>query len=370
MLRRLRRHPHLFAALVFMGSLFVAGCSDDDSSTGPIDASGGVLFVVQSDFQSGLLEWIGLDNNMVRSGNLSVFRDAVVRVHGGAVYILEKMGADNVMKFDPSAGGASGVVYQQHLGDNWNPSDIDFVSDTKAYVSNQNEPKITIFDPSAGSIVGHIDIADYTFNPDSNTSPYANQMVLADSTLYMMLQRRDGFNPGAPTLILPVDTHTDAIVESDTIACEYKNGFDMVYVDGALYVSNPGSVFATGDGAIERVDPGTKEVTTIITEDDLGGSPNQLVHKHGTRFYVQNYVGWQDVSVVEIDVATGEIVTTIPGIVDAYGGICYDEVAGRLYVGERDAAGIGIRVFEDTVQVAGPIKSASSLPPSQMTILR
>jgi len=208
----------------------------------------------------------------------------------------------------------------------------------------------------------------YTFNPDSNASPYANQMALAGTNLYVALQRRDGWNPGAPSIILTVNTQTDAIVDADT--CHYMNSFDMVFANGALYITNPGSAYASGDGAIERLDPSTGEVTTVMTETTLGGNPNQIAHISGTRFYVQSYVGWQNVQVVEIDAATGTVVTTLPGITDAFGGIFYDQASSKLYVGERGTGVSGVLVFENNVLSAGPLNSANSLPPSSMTVVR
>lgn len=363
----LRKYSLFMFSAFLTAMLLLIGCTEP---TGPDETQGVKLFVVESDYQSGLLEWIGVEDNTIGTGNISVYMDAVVRTYGGHLYILEKFGADNVLKFDTSKTDQTGVLYQTHLGDNWNPQDIEFVSETKAYVANQNVPNITIFNPLTGTVTGNIDISAYTFNPDSNYSPYANQMVIAEGNLYVMLQRRDGWNLGAPTLILTINTSTDAISADDTIVCQYKNGYDMVYADGALYVTNPGSAFSTGDGAIEKVELASKAVSTVITEDDLGGNPNQIVHKSGTHFYVQNYIGWKNVSVVEIDAATGTIVATLPSVKDAFGGICYDSVDGKLYVGERDSVDVGVRVFENNVQVAGPIKSSSTLPPVGLVVVR
>ncbi len=358
------------AGLCAVAALLTIGCSEEDNPSGIDIGSAGTLFVVESDFQSGQLEGIDIETNTMTPLRLSVYRDAVVKVYGGYVYILERQGADNIMKFDPAAGDESGVVYQTHLGDNWNPVDVEFVSESKAYISNQDVPKISVFDPSAGAVTGNIDISNYIVNPDSNVSPYANEMVLAEGNLYVMLQRRDGFEPAAATLILTISTETDSIIVADTIACTYKNGYDMVYVDGALYVTNQGSLFATGDGAVEKIDLATRTVSTIVDETALGGNPNQIVHKEGTRFYVQNYIGWGQVSVVEIDAATNEVVATLAGVKNAFGGICYDAGTEKLFVGERDSAAVGVRVYEDNVEVAGSIKSEYSLPPISLAVVR
>ena len=144
----------------------------------------------------------------------------------------------------------------------------------------------------------------------------------------------------------------------------------MAYYNGALYVTNPGNTFVTGDGAVEKIDLATKTVTTIIDETLLGGNPNQIVHKSGNRFYVQNYIGWKKVSVVEIDAATGAVVATLPGITDAFGGIYYDELDQKLYVGERDSLNVGVKIYENNVLTAGPLKTGNTLPPAGLVVVR
>lgn len=350
-----------------VGMLSLTGCSDNPTvPDSPINSA--KVFVTESDFQSGLLEWALLSDNSISSSNLSIYSDVGVKTFGDYLYVIEHFGADNILKFDPSKSDQSGVVYQKHLGDNWNPTDMEFASETKAYVSNMNEPKITIFNPSTGTAVSNIDISTYTFRPDSNSSPYANDLQLVGSDLYVLLQRRNGYNPGAPSLILKINTATDAV--TDTIPLQFKNAYAMAYADGALYVSNPGSSYLTGDGAVEKVVLSTKTVSTVIDETTLGGNPNQIIHKSGSHFYLQNYIAWKNDKVVEVDAATGTVVTTLPNIKDAFGGIYYDSVDCKLYVGERDATEMGVRVFKDNVQVGPTIKSLNSLPPTGIVVVR
>jgi DNA-binding beta-propeller fold protein YncE len=349
------------------GALIFSGCVNNLIDSGP-PAPGSALFIVESDFQSGLLEWMPLDGGGIVSQGLSIHMDAGVAAYEGFVYVIERFGADNILKYDPSGSGPSGVLYQKHLGDNWNPQDIEFVSAAKAYVSNQDEPRITVFNPTTGAVVSHIDISAYTYMPDSNTSPHAGDLQLAGGDVYAILQRRNGFLPGAPTLLLRISTRLNAVI--DTIPLRWKNGASMSYADGALYVSNPGSSLYTGDGGIEKVTLSTKTVTTVMDETALGGNPGQIVHKGGSRFYVVNYVGWKNVPVVEIDAAAGTVVASLPGVKDAYGGICYDAADSLLYVGERDSVESGIRVYRDTVQQGSPVKSARSLPPAALVVVR
>ena len=356
-----------FLFCVISGSIMLSGCFDQGLD--PESSSGGAkLFVAESDFISGYLEWMSVESRKMSSVGLSIHSDAVVKTFSGYLYVIERYGADNVLKLDPSKSGQSSIKYQKHIGDNWNPQDMEFLSDTKAYIANMNEPKITIFNPSKGSIVGHIDISNYTFEPDSNTSPYANGLQLVGSDLYVLLQRRNGFNPGASTLILKINTATDKVI--DSISLTFENGYAMTYADDALYITSPGNAYLIGDGGIEKVDLSTKTVSTIIDENKLGGNPNHIVHKDGTRFYVTSYVEWKKVKVVELDAATGIVVATLPGVKDAYGGIFYDDLDRKLYVCESDSASMGIRIFQDNKQIGSSVKSSGSLPPTSIVVVR
>jgi hypothetical protein len=356
-----------FLSASVTGLLCIYGCSENP--TGPdIQDGASKLFIVESDFQSGQLEWMSIRDTTISPSNLSVFSDAGIRSFGGYLYVIEHYGADNILKLDPSKSGQPGVQYQKHLGDNWNPTDIEFVSETKAYISNMNNSKITIFDPSTGIVNSSIDISAYIFRPDSNASPYANDLQLIGGDLYVLLQRRNGYNPGASSLILKIDTKTNTVI--DTISLQYKNGYSMAYAGGALYISNPGSSYVTGDGAIEKVDLSTKAVNTIITETALGGNPNLIIHKNGSHFYVQNYIAWKDEKVIEIDASTGNVVAVLPNVKDAFGGIYYDDFEGKLYVGERDPAEMGVRIFKDNIQIGTTIKSSKGLPPTGLVIVQ
>ncbi|KMQ49631.1 hypothetical protein CHISP_3448 [Chitinispirillum alkaliphilum] len=333
-----------------------------------VTAKPGDLFIMQSDFQSGVIRSISSTVNSISGFNLPVHSDATLRTHGGFLYVIERMGADNILKYDPSKSGDKGVVYQTNLGNNWNPQDMVFRSNTKAYISNMNEPKITVFNPSTGKIRENINISEYTFNKEANITPYANAMVLVGTDLYVMLQRRDGWSPGAPTLLLKIDTETDKI--TDTIPLQFKNGHSMVYNNGALYVSNPGTLSSINDGAIERVDLATKTVTTVIKGETLGGSPNYIVHKSGNSFYITNYVGWQSVQVLEINASTGSVTNVLPNVIDAFGGIYYDKESEILYVGERDIDEMGIRIFKNNQQIGSSVKSEDCLPPTSLVVVR
>jgi len=356
---------HAFFSAVFIVLMIMTGCflvtSDPDRTDDRLK-----LFIAGSDYHSGTLEWMVIEDNSSVESCIEIYSDAVLDSYNGNLYMLEKYGADNIMKFDPSKCGKSGIIYQIHLGNNWNPQDIEFLNRKKAYISNMNEPEITIFNPETGEIVSSIDISKYTYLPEKNSSPYAGMMQLVGKDLYVILQRRDGFDPGINTLILKIDTEKDSIV--DTISLAFKEGSSIAFNDNALYVASTGDYGIIGDGGIERIDLDDGSVSIIIEEDEIGGSPIQIVHKEGSRFYVTSYVDMFDTRVLEIDASTGIVIKRLSGVKNAFGGIFYDKVDERLYVAERDTEEMGVRIFKDNQQDGPTVKT--SLPPNSLMIMR
>jgi hypothetical protein len=349
--------------------ILLTGClnNPEDDEDVNLDPEG-TLFITETDFKSGYMEKISIKTGKILDNGRSIFDDIAIRTFGGYIYLIERFGADNIIKYDPSKKGDDAFLYQKKMGDNWNPQDIEFINDRKAYIANNNEPEITVLDPSTGTFLKHIDISKFTYMPDSNKSPHAADLQLVESYVYALLQRRNGFDPGAPTLILKIDISTDSII--DTVALNFKNGYAMSYANGALYITNPGSVYSSSDGGIEMVDLATNKVTVLFEESTLGGSPNCIVHKEKDSFYITSYVAWKKVSVLEIDAATKTVVATLERVQDAYGGIIYDSISGKLFVAERDDAEMGVRIFENNVQVGETVRTANSLPPSGFTIVR
>jgi hypothetical protein len=116
--------------------------------------------LVGSDLESGTLAWSGEgEAQPFTPGEIKIHQDSEVRGHGGQIFVLERFGADNILKYDPSRGGEQGIVYRIHLGEHWNPVDLELASERKAYVSLENHPEILIFDPEPGKVVSRIDIS-------------------------------------------------------------------------------------------------------------------------------------------------------------------------------------------------------------------
>jgi DNA-binding beta-propeller fold protein YncE len=200
--------------------------------------------------------------------------------------------------------------------------------------------------------------------PPRVAQPNAYDLLLHEDRLYVALQWRDGWSVRQNGMILVVDTATDNV--ADTIPLSTKNPQSLAVHDGKLYVSCAGDVYGKDSGAIEVIDLATGSASILLTEEDLGGAPFRLIRQTGAVHYVRIWIEFGDTQIKRLDLSTGEIFGSLPGIQDAES-LDYDEVDGELWVGNRrrdrhEAQG-AVLVFDRKDElVAGPLPSP--LPPS------
>ena len=72
----------------------------------------------------------------------------MARVHEDVVYVVNRLGGDNVQALDPAQGFAT--RWQCSVGNGATPHDIAFAARDKAYVTLYEEPELLVVDPSVG----------------------------------------------------------------------------------------------------------------------------------------------------------------------------------------------------------------------------
>ena len=118
------------------------------------------LLVVTSDFQTGSISFIAADIDIpVEKNLLTIHGDAIARYRDGKVYIVSRLGQDNILILARS--DLSQPVIQFSVGNGSNPQDIAFAADDKAYVSRLNSTGLLIVDPTLGTTVGEIDLSSF-----------------------------------------------------------------------------------------------------------------------------------------------------------------------------------------------------------------
>jgi hypothetical protein len=250
--------------------------------------------VVTTDFETGVLRTVGTgEPRRVGRPDVRIHSDAVVRVSGGMVFVLNRFLGDNVQRLDPGHG--LGTRFQCSTGPASNPHDIAVVAPDKAYVTRYDRAELWVVDPSVTGCErfhrGTIDLGPFA---DADGLPEMSQLAFVDGTLFVTVQRLDrrrGFASTGASRMIVVDTASDAV--SGEIVLHGGNPFgDASGIarepgTGRLVIASAGDIFRVGDGGLERIDPVTRtaEGRFFVDEAAIGGNILDFVLLSATKGY-------------------------------------------------------------------------------------
>ncbi len=353
-------------------ALLVAACSSggvEDRTPGdaPPPLAGTSAFVVTTDFQTGSFAVFPvLQPDAVARNVERIHSDAVARVHDGLVYVVNRLGGDNVQAIDPGAGYAT--RWQCSVENGSNPHDIAFAAPDKAYVTRYERTSILIVDPTTGAdcaafVRGEIDLSPLA---DGDGLPEMDQAVVIGDRLFVTLQRldrRNFFRPTDASLIAVVDVTTDRLV--DTIRLTGTNPFAEFAglvpdpATGAIVLTEVGEFGRLDDGGIERVDPTSLTAEGFfVTEQDLGGNVTDvvLVDDHHAYAILLDETGRS--RVVRFDPTTRQVVRTLASADEFLVDVELGPDRETLYLTDRTLKRPGVRRFaiaDDTEIAPSPI---------------
>lgn len=330
-------------------------------------------YVVTTDFSTGGLSSIDLATRAVARDVATVYSDARARWSGGLLYVLNRLGQDNLQVIDPAAGFTT--VRQFSLGNGSNPSDIIVVSPHKAYVSLYQRAEILIVDPTTGVSLGGIDLAPFA---DADGIPEADHMARFGRWLFVSLERLDETHVFVPTdtsLVAVIDAGADTVVDvnpalpgKQAIVLSRTNpvtAFAWDPVERVFYLGCAGSYRAT-DGGIVKIDPATmRDLGVVATEAALGGDIAHIEWHTATHGYAIVTDADFNASLVTWNPSTGAKLATIFGPSSGLADCARDD-QGELYVCDNSFSTPGIRVFSTATDlpIAGPLDTG--LPPFQV----
>jgi hypothetical protein len=247
--------------------------------------------VLTSDFETGVLVGMPVAKPArARPAAASVHGDALVRVQGDRVFVVNRFLGDNVQVLTDRLV----TRLQCSTGPGSNPHDVALAAPDKAYVTRYDREALWIVDPTASGCVtfrrGTIDLGPFA---DADGLPEMSQMALVGTRLFVSLQRLDrtsGFAPVGPSWLAVIDTTTDTVVATVPLAGRNtladNSGLLREPGTGKLLVPQAGNVYRTGDGGLERVDPATLASEGFaVTEDVLGGTITDVVVLSATKGY-------------------------------------------------------------------------------------
>lgn len=353
--------------------------------------TGNTVIVLGANFTDpiGTLNLIPLAPPRTSALNLQITHsDAVVRSFGNKLYVVNRLGGDNIQVVDPNNGFR--VETQFTTGRGTNPQEFIAVSPTKGYVTlyqpedNRDDgfvvDDLMIVNPQTGTILKNIDLTPFTAG-DGDRFARASSMVIVENRLFVALQDLPddlSLPPNQPGKIVEINTETDAI--TGLLVLQGHNPVAMTYspVTGKIYVAMADFFnLATPYGGVEVVDPASLTSMGIRVPDEaLGGAPGDIDVSGEKGFVTAGFEVSETTyatKLVSFDLATLETGED-PRITEVYTSDAYiQEIAvaedGLLVVGDRDPAVSGILLIDPVTEstVAGPIPTG--LPPSSITFV-
>jgi hypothetical protein len=338
--------------------------------------SGLFVATTSADFGTGSIAYLPADASAAQVNLLNVHSDAGVDYYDGMVYIVNRLGQDNILVLDPT--DPSNPVAQFSVGNGTNPQEIEFISAEKAYVSLNETDYVLIVNPQDGSELGRIDLSGFA---DADGLPEPAQMALVGDRLFVGIQRldRDNYwNPAGESYLAVIDTQTDELIDADP-ATDGVQGIELAS-------TNPGDILVLGDqlviaevggyveleGGIEVIDANSfVSQGLVVTEAALGGQIGEIAMVSATRGYA-TASAWPTYDILPFDLSSGEVGEKLSGNSGGY----IPEMAAdgdRLIVADRgtaedlDAAGLLIFDVASGALVAGPI--STGLPPNSVAVM-
>ncbi len=331
-------------------------------------AFGGTIVMTLSDYATGNTAVYDTETKAFSDNVLPHHNDAFAKTDGTSLYIIEAMGADSIIKYDPSEIGEGKEIYQYSVGENANPHDIVFVG-SKAYVILYNSDKIWVVDPNAANEAsfktGEIDISAWA---DADGFPEAHMAFVYDDMVYVVLQMYDltSWTSGTPVLI-KIDPATDTIVDMDE-SVEGVQGVELIIKNPQrgsqmgrnLYIG--GTTYGVSDGGVMSIDlsePANSQ-KKIISEESVGGTVAGVDVFDSDYGLVYVYDASWNVIPHVFNPNDGTLGDVLP-VPDAGGGVIM--VHGLLYVGSRDFNGPGIYIVHPINNTVVGDMLPTELPP-------
>lgn len=377
--------PRSILLLTFslIGLIHLIGCSKDKNPTQPpyVPGPGLHVIVVTTDYTSGAISVADADTNFLALHNDldAVHPDAVARVADGLVYVVNRLGGDNVQVLDPQ--GSFRTIRQFSTGVGSNPHDIAVIAPDRAYVSCNGTPFLLDVDPRNGSVRDSISLAR---TADRDGIPDMDRLFYRAPYLYVAIQRIDyadsTYNPVPPSVIAIVDTRADTLADADP----GTPGVNVITLAGLnpcapMVLSDAGDVllipesgrYGVLDGGVEKVDlTSWSSAGWLVREQDLGGDLIDFALGPDGRGFATVAGPDYSTSLVSFDVASG-----------ARTGILYHSdsfdladliavpAADLLLVCDRHYELSGLRAFRAStgLPVTGPHQPVSTgLPPIEL----
>lgn len=263
------------AAITLLASGCLLGEEDDngnESGQTVVTDAPEQIFVFTSDYTSGELHRFSLEDTTLSDG-ISFHQDSRLRSNGENLWILEGLGVDNLVKLPLDYQSADDVALERSLPEESNPVDMEFIG-KKAWVSLENTNKLIQIDIETGTTSKSVDLSKFAF--DENNKANSGDLMLSNDTLFVLIQSRNGWDPGKKGTLLLLDANNGETLKEITLP--FKNPTSIVKADDKVLVSISGGYFVEADSTrgVVLVDLASGDSEVLMTDLDLEGEPKEL----------------------------------------------------------------------------------------------
>lgn len=288
----------------FSASL-LAGCIDSDSNdtrTAPLENA--AIITVNSDYSSSDL--VAVNNNYESYETLTpqAFSDVVFSKGESSLYVINRSGQNNVIKYDQEFMGDIEWQYSTNNADianqESNPYQVIEKSEESAYILRYNTAEIWQVNTTAESDVdfkvAEIDLSSF----DSDGVPEMVAATIYNDILYIALQRLTSYNADQDSYLVAFDTNNNnASVDlspndenTTALVLNVRNPKELEVLGNELYIAAVGryavSDWNTGDileetqyvGGIEKINLDSLESEVLVDDG------NQVAQPYGQIFSV------------------------------------------------------------------------------------
>ena len=326
-------------------------------------ASNSLLLNFTSDYTTGLLHWMNISSASFSSGELLFDQDSKVFANGKDIFVLERKnwGATNILScMQADKIGDQTLIKQTRLEDISNPYEV-AVAGNRGYIALYDLDYVQIFNPATCALSGKINLPI--------TEANAASIKASGDTLLVIAQRLENFVATKPGLLIRINASTETVI--DTIQLKFYNPQNSALSNGKLYISSPDDWYNLSfvNAGVEVVDLATGTSDVLVTGTALGGGFNHIALDEANQIlYVSVYEDFGREPVKPVNVSNKTVGEALPNITDSFGSLFFDNVAKKLFVGDRGFGNEGLKIYDPETKSIITIKS--KLPPYSLAVAR
>ncbi|MCL2283703.1 MAG: hypothetical protein FWC26_10365 [Fibromonadales bacterium] len=347
--------------LAISAALFACSNSNETEVSSSSSESNSLLLNFTSDYATGQLRWMNIDSASLSSGELLFDQDSKIFANGKDIFVLERknFGATNILScMQADKIGDKTLIKQTRLEDLSNPYEIAVVGN-KGYIALYDLDYAQIFNPATCALDGKINLPI--------TEANAASIKASGDTLLVIAQRLENFRATKPGLLIRIKASTETVI--DTIQLNFYNPQNSALGNGKLYVSSPDDWYnlSFGNAGVEVVDLKTGTSEILVTGTMLGGGINHIALDEANQvLYVSVYEDFGREPVKPVNISSKTVGEALPNITDSFGGIFFDKVTKKLFIGDRGLGAEGLKIYNPETGLITVI--TSNLPPYSLAV--